>query len=48
MLRTELPQASRVVSPSSAISRIAASTFFSRTKWNWMFCRVVMWQKPRE
>ena len=48
MLRTELPHASRVVSPASASSRIAGSTSCSFTKWNWMFCRVVMWPKPRE
>ena len=48
MLRTALPQASRVVRPSSASSRIAGSASFSSTKWNWMFCRVVTWQKPRE
>ena len=48
MLRTELPHASRVVSPASASMRIAVSTSWSFTKWNWMFCRVVMWPKPRE
>ena len=48
MLRTELPQASRVVSPASARRRIAGSTSCSRTKWNWMFWRVVMCPNPRE
>ena len=48
MLRTELPHASRVVRPASASRRIAGSTSCSLTKWNWTFCRVVMWPKPRE
>ena len=48
MLRTELPQASRVVIPAAASSRIASSASCSLTKWNWTFCRVVMWPKPRE
>ena len=48
MLRTELPQASRVVRPASERIRIAGSTSCSFTKWNWMFCRVVMWPNPRE
>ena len=46
MLRTELPHASRVVSPASASRRIAGSASCSLTKWNWMFWRVVMWPKP--
>ena len=48
MLRTELPQASRVVSPASASRRIAGSTSCSFTKWNCRFWRVVTWPKPRE
>ena len=48
MLRTELPHASRVVKPASARRRIASSASCRRTKWNWMFWRVVMWPNPRE
>ena len=32
----------------SASRRIAGSTSWSFTKWNWMFWRVVTWPKPRE
>jgi len=39
MLRTEFPQASRVVTPTLARSCIASSTSCSFTKWNWMFWR---------
>src|SRR5437016_13609174 len=39
MLRTVLPQASRVVSPQSASKRMATGTFSSLTKWNWTFSR---------
>ena len=45
MLRTELPHASRVVSPASARRRIACSTSCSLTKWSWKFWRVVMWRE---
>ncbi len=48
MLRTELPHASRVVSPVCARSRIINSASLSSTKWNWTFCRVVTWPNPRE
>ena len=48
MLRTELPQASRVVRPAAARSRIAGSASCSLTKCSWMFWRVVMCPKPRE
>jgi hypothetical protein len=46
MLRTELPQASRVVRPTSASRRSAASASASLTKWSWTFCRVVTWPAP--
>ena len=46
MLRTALPQASRVVSPTSAISDSASSASFSLTKWSWMFWRVVTCPTP--
>src|SRR5215831_16056424 len=48
MLRTELPHASRVVSPAPARCLMAGGTSWSATKWNWRFWRVVMWPKPRE
>ena len=48
MLRTELPQASRVVMPTSASRRMAGSASCSFTKWSWMFWRVVMWPNRRE
>ena len=48
MLRTELPQASRDVMPASASRRITSSASCTLTKWNCMFCRVVMCPKPRE
>jgi hypothetical protein len=48
MLRTELPHASRVVSPASASWRMAGSASCSLRKWSWMFWRVVMCPKPRE
>jgi hypothetical protein len=46
-LRTVSPQASRVVSPTSARRRITVGISVSSTKWNWMFWRVVMWPQPR-
>ena len=46
-LRTVSPHASRVVSPTLARSRSSSGTRSSWTKWNWMFCRVVMWPQPR-
>ncbi len=48
MLRTVSPHASRLVIPTLARSRIRAGTRSRLTKWNWMFCRVVMWPHPRE
>ena len=47
-LRTVSPQASRVVSPTAARSRMTSGTRSSCTKWNWTFWRVVMWPQPRE
>src|SRR5690606_33276796 len=48
MLRTELPHASRLVMPASATRACAFDASATLTKWNWKFCRVVMWPKPRD
>jgi hypothetical protein len=48
MLRTELPHASRVVSPASSRRRMMASHRSSFTKCSWMFWRVVTCANPRE
>jgi hypothetical protein len=47
-LRTVSPQASRVVSPTEASSRMTSGTRSSSTKWNCTFWRVVRWPQPRE
>ena len=47
-LRTVSPQASRLVIPMLARSRMSDGTRSRSTKWNWMFWRVVMWPQPRE
>ena len=47
-LRTVSPQASRVVRPTLASSRMTAGICSSWTKCIWTFCRVVMWPQPRE
>ena len=46
-LRTVSPHASRVVRPTDASCHITSGMSDSSTKWNWMFCRVVMWPHPR-
>ena len=48
MLRTVSPHASRLVMPTVPSSRMTSGIFSSCTKWNWMFCRVVMWPQPPE
>ena len=48
MFRTEFPQASREVTPTSASRRRAASAPRADTKWSWKFWRVLMCPKPRE
>jgi hypothetical protein len=45
-LRTECPQASRVVSPPAASVASAASTCGVGTKCSWKHCRVVTWAMP--
>ena len=48
MLRTVLPQASRVVRPVRSRASIASGTTAILTKWNCTFWRVVTCPKPRE
>ena len=47
-LRTELPQASRVVMPTAASRRMIAGVSSMWTKWSWKSCRVVTCAMPSE